>query len=579
MRTPSCPLARLRARSRRGTPRGNPAALHARSGVTRMCRFACAALLIAHWLACGLHLVAQFEGADCNWISSMFALQRGEPPCGGIPLAPDERPSVGAIYVAALLWSMQTATTVGYGDVAAQTTAERAYVILAMLAGGGFFSYVVGSFVSVLASLGEREAAMAATMDSVNSFIGVASLPPELSGRLRAYFRFQHRTLTALSSWRPLLDAMSPALRGDVALALHAGWISRLSPFFARAPESLLIELSFAFRPLSFPPGELLACLGEDATRGTLMVVTRGCVAVRAPGTATERLRFAGLLVGEEALWPSRRIAATVLSVTPVDVQAIRVDTLLALIDGFPAFQKHARRVALCHWLRARLAEVVAGVRRVHAALAEGARRDPGRAVPFAELLAAARATPAGATPPAADGICTRVSSGNLGGPARLQGRTSTVLAPRDAIDDGRGEERAHHGAAARATDALALLILSRAAPEAFAAAERAAQRLQRVWRGAFARHRLRAALSAGGGRRGAAAAAWLARAEREAAVTRRSLNAAAADPHLAALAELVTHDVLEALRPQLSILRAAVLHAAAPQQQQQQQQQQKGKR
>ena len=34
---------------------------------------------------------------------------------------------------------------VGYGDITATTDAERAYSIAAMVVGGGFYGYVVGS--------------------------------------------------------------------------------------------------------------------------------------------------------------------------------------------------------------------------------------------------------------------------------------------------------------------------------------------------------------------------------------------------------------------------------------------------
>jgi hypothetical protein len=478
-------------------------AFHVQSGVLRLWRFAVGSILVAHWLACGLHMVAQFEGASCNWISALFAIQRGDAPCGGPPPEPEELPTVGTVYLAALVWSLQTATTVGYGDVSAQTDAERCFVAFAMLVGGAFFSYVVGSFVSVLATLNERDAATSAVMDSVNQFITLADLPTELANRLRTYFRFQHQALAALGSWRPLLDTMSPQLRGDVALALHAGWLSRL-PLFSRAPQSLLIELSFAFRLMSFPPGELLACLGDDACRGNLLVVTRGAVAVRSPHRATERIRFAGLVVAEEALWPTPRITATVVSLTAVDAQAIRVDALLSLMDGFPAFQQACRRTALCHWLRERLVEVVAGVRRVHTAMAAAAAA--GREeLSLSELVGAARFTPLGAA----------------GGAAAV-----SVRLHRDSAGSER-EEAAAEDARERASETLALFIVSRAARRTYEHADAAAQRLQRTWRGYRARALLRAALSGCTHPKGGAAA-LRARIGRDAAARRSRAVAAA---------------------------------------------------
>jgi CRP-like cAMP-binding protein len=536
-------------------------ALHVQSGVLRLVRFAVAALLLAHWLACGLHLVAQFEGADCSWVSAVFAVQRGDPPCLGPPPSHDELPTVGSVYLAALMWSTQTATTVGYGDVPAQTNAERAYVVAAMLLGGAFFSYVTGSIVAITASLREREAATSAVMDRVNQFIEVAALPPDIARRARAYFRFQHLALTSLSSWRPLLDTMSPALRGDVAMALHAGWLSRL-PLFARAPQSLLIELSFAFRPMSFPPGELLARAGADAMRGSLMIVTRGCVAVRTPYSGrggVARLRFSGLLVGEEALWPSRRSATTVTSATLVDVQAIRVDALLSLIESFPAFKQHCRRVSVCHWLRERMAAVAAGVRVVHTmvenARVAGVQLSMGMLV--AAALAATTASAADEDGGSSDGGDVDASGGRFSA-----GTEDEEARQRERVSEVKDDASGH---AARAADALAFFIVSHAAPDHFAVAEAAVMQLQRVWRGHRTRAALRAAMRAAAASGRGAAAAFMARAERDAAL-RRTHTLAHADPQQLAIAELVTHDVLMALRPQLASIRLALATQRAAQ-------------
>ena len=53
--------------------------------------------------------------------------------------------SIFSEYLTALYWSAMTISTVGYGDVAPQTDAERAYVVCGLFIGASFFSYIVGS--------------------------------------------------------------------------------------------------------------------------------------------------------------------------------------------------------------------------------------------------------------------------------------------------------------------------------------------------------------------------------------------------------------------------------------------------
>ena len=54
-------------------------------------------------------------------------------------------------YLAALYWAMSTMTTVGYGDITPQSDAERAYCMVGMVVGGGFYGYVIGIIATLVA--------------------------------------------------------------------------------------------------------------------------------------------------------------------------------------------------------------------------------------------------------------------------------------------------------------------------------------------------------------------------------------------------------------------------------------------
>ncbi len=325
-------------------------------------------------------------------------------------------------------------------------------MIVAMLIGGSFFSFIIGAFVGVISSLSKHDTATSEMLDSVNEFISAASLKPELATRLRAYFRHQHGALSTLATWRELLDGMSPALRGDVAFAVNANWIRRLS-LFAKAPPSLLIELSLAFRPMSFPPGEVLLSRGDDATVGSIVVITRGVVRCCSPDRA-ERLHFAerhrSTVLGVEALFPGARIAATVVSIGPVRAQTLRMDALQLLVRAFPAFQPVLRRMAMRQCLRWRMLGLVSAVHRVKAALA-AATAAGCRQPCLSELMAAAARREEPELVRATDGDADR----------------------RD--DDVMPSE-------------LALFAVALASPAAHARAAAAALTLQRFWRGHWAR-------------------------------------------------------------------------------------------
>ncbi len=49
-----------------------------------------------------------------------------------------------------IYFSITSLSTVGYGDIVAQTNIEKIFAIFMMLAGIGFFSFIMGSFIEIL---------------------------------------------------------------------------------------------------------------------------------------------------------------------------------------------------------------------------------------------------------------------------------------------------------------------------------------------------------------------------------------------------------------------------------------------
>ena len=87
-------------------------------------------VLVCHWLACVLKM------ADDGCLSGYR----------------DVSLSVPREYLAAVYWATTTLTTVGYGDITPQSDLERFFTIVAMVVGGGFYGYIIGSITSMVAS-------------------------------------------------------------------------------------------------------------------------------------------------------------------------------------------------------------------------------------------------------------------------------------------------------------------------------------------------------------------------------------------------------------------------------------------
>jgi voltage-gated potassium channel Kch len=66
--------------------------------------------------------------------------------------------SPGFQYIYSIYWSMQTLTTVGYGDIGAITVGEKILSLIWMFFGVGFYSFTIGNLSSIIAKIDEKAA-------------------------------------------------------------------------------------------------------------------------------------------------------------------------------------------------------------------------------------------------------------------------------------------------------------------------------------------------------------------------------------------------------------------------------------
>ena len=80
---------------------------------------------------------------------------------------------------------MATMSTVGYGDISAETDFEKIFSWLLMIYGIGIFGVVIGTIESWLASCDIKVEELKAKLDAINEFAEDANLDKDLRLRLR----------------------------------------------------------------------------------------------------------------------------------------------------------------------------------------------------------------------------------------------------------------------------------------------------------------------------------------------------------------------------------------------------------
>jgi hypothetical protein len=194
----------------------------------------------------------------CHWLACFMAANDGD--CIDAYLGPDQPKATR--YLAALYWAMSTLTTVGYGDLIPVSDKERIYAMLAMIIGGSFYGYIIGSMTSVITDLDIDSRAFNDRMEMLDAWLEWhEKIPMLLKRKIRRHFRRQLKDKTSVDDAMILKD-LSPELRADAASFVIHIEVSR-NPVFRDLPNSALGSLVQVLQIASAKRGELIVSQGD----------------------------------------------------------------------------------------------------------------------------------------------------------------------------------------------------------------------------------------------------------------------------------------------------------------------------
>jgi len=309
-------------------------------------------ILVSHWSACVFHLAGaiQEDSGNLNWIRVVYGK------CPEFEFAKDclredlFLPDVTSPlrdglqrYLGAVYWSVATIATIGYGDITAETDAERAVALLTMLLGGGVYAYIVGAVYGIVSSMDRASMEYHAHMDHLNKFMEEIHYPLEERFAIRAYFDAFKR-LFRQQYYQGLLHHLSPALRQKVALHMHAEWLDSI-PYF-NAPnrherEDFITAVAVVLQPQLFSPLETILRLGYVNTK--LFIIQRGLAIVRS------RVVGSGLFFGDTWILTNGRCTDSVRSITYLYVMTLSKAALNRTLESgnFEATRRLIRKAVI----------------------------------------------------------------------------------------------------------------------------------------------------------------------------------------------------------------------------------------
>ncbi|XP_026873473.2 potassium voltage-gated channel subfamily H member 4 [Electrophorus electricus] len=291
--------------------------------------------LLAHWMACIWYIIGRQEMErnnndwDIGWLHELG--KRLETPyvnrtAGG--------PSVRSAYIASLYFTLSSLTSVGFGNVCANTDAEKIFSVCTMLIGALMHAVVFGNVTAIIQRMYSRRSLYHTRMKDLKDFIRVHRLPRQLKQRMLEYFQTTWSVNNGIDA-NELLHDFPDELRADIAMHLNKDILQL--PVFEGASRGCLRSLSLHIKTSFCAPGEYLIRQG-DALHAHYFVCS-GSLEVLKDGMVLAILGK-GDLIGSDLPGQDHVIKtnADVKALTYCDLQYISVKGLKEVLELYPEY-------------------------------------------------------------------------------------------------------------------------------------------------------------------------------------------------------------------------------------------------
>ncbi|XP_075724029.1 potassium voltage-gated channel protein ether a go-go [Rhipicephalus microplus] len=332
-------------------------------GAAMLILLLCFYMLVAHWLACIWYSIGRSDaenGVQFSWLwklanvtQSQFKVRYVNDSHHGLKAELVGGPPRGTMYVTSLYYTMTCMTSVGFGNVAAETDNEKVFTICMMIIGALLYATIFGHVTTIIQQMTSATARYHEMLNNVREFMKLHEVPRALSERVMDY---------VVSTWamskgidtKKVLSYCPKDMTADICVHLNRKVFNE-HPAFRLASDGCLRALAMYFSMDHSAPGDLLYHTGESID--TLSFVVAGSLEVIQDDEVVAILGR-GDVFGD-AFWKEPTIGqscANVRALTYCDLHSIKRDKLLEVLNFYHAFaNSFARNLLLTYNLRHRL--------------------------------------------------------------------------------------------------------------------------------------------------------------------------------------------------------------------------------
>ncbi|XP_047456684.1 potassium voltage-gated channel subfamily H member 8 isoform X2 [Mugil cephalus] len=243
-------------------------------------------------------------------------------------------PSMRSSYVTSLYFALSSLTSVGFGNVSANTDSEKIFSICTMLIGALMHAVVFGNVTAIIQRMYSRRSLYHTRTKDLKDFIRVHRLPKALEQRMLECFQTTWSVNNGIDV-SELLKDFPDELRADIAMHLNKELLQL--PLFESASRGCLRSLSLIIKTSFCAPGEFLIRQG-DALQAIYFVCS-GSMEVLKDNTVLAILGK-GDLIGSDSLMKEQVIKtnANVKALTYCDLQYISLKGLCEVLRLYPEY-------------------------------------------------------------------------------------------------------------------------------------------------------------------------------------------------------------------------------------------------
>ncbi|XP_074125515.1 voltage-gated delayed rectifier potassium channel KCNH8 [Sminthopsis crassicaudata] len=294
--------------------------------------------LLAHWMACIWYVIGKMEREEnsllsweVGWLHEL-GKRLESPYYGGNNTLGG--PSIRSAYIAALYFTLSSLTSVGFGNVSANTDAEKIFSICTMLIGALMHALVFGNVTAIIQRMYSRWSLYHTRTKDLKDFIRVHHLPQQLKQRMLEYFQTTWSVNNGIDS-NELLKDFPDELRSDITMHLNKE-ILQLS-LFECASRGCLRSLSLHIKTSFCAPGEYLLRQG-DALQAIYFVCSGSMEVLK--DSMVLAILGKGDLIGANLSIKDQVIKtnADVKALTYCDLQCIILKGLFEVLDLYPEY-------------------------------------------------------------------------------------------------------------------------------------------------------------------------------------------------------------------------------------------------